>query len=234
MAGTEALLFFVIVPVVAFAADFLLLRGAYEAAQRDLASRGLPAPASRVYVVMAYGAFPVVLGLVLWTLSSSLTPGIDSGSSTALLDLQALVVWAAVAYGVAATVTSLSWSFVLRRRMTGVLGSDFGRILPLAVVSFTGTIFALVLGFLVLGYVGTAVDGGLIPTPSSVVAAVSALQAYAVATFGFLAGALASNRVRDLGLRGFQRAVLLAVAGEVPALFGLVLAFLAIGALYPP
>jgi len=62
---------------------------------------------------------------------------------------------------------------------------------------------------------------------------VSSLQAYAVATLGFLAGALASNRVKDLSLRGFQRAVLFAAAGEFPALLGLVGSFLAIRGLYP-
>ncbi len=234
MAGTEALLFFVVVPVLAFAVALLLLRGAYEAAERDLGMRGMATSPSRLYVLVGYGAVPLVLGVVLWTMSVPLTAQVDSGSSAALSDLQSLIVWAAVMYGVAATITSLSWATVLRARMAGAMGTDFGRILPVAVISFTGTIFAILLGFLVFGYVTTAFDNGLIASASSVSSAVAAMQAYAVATLGFLAGAWASNRVRDLSRNGFQRAVLFAVAGEVPALVGLVAAFLAIGALYPP
>jgi hypothetical protein len=111
------------------------------------------------------------------------------------------------------------------------MGTDFGRVMPIAVIPFTGTIFAMVLAFLVLGYVDGAVSQGLIPRVVDVDAAVAALQAYAVATLGFLAGALASNRIRDLSLQGFQRALLVAVAGELPALLGLVWGFLAIGSL---
>ncbi len=234
VAGTEALLFLVVVPVFAFAMDLLLLRGAYETAQRDLSARGIASSPSRVYVLMGYGAFPVVLGIVLWTLSVPVTNRTDAGSSSALADLQSLIVWTSIAYGVAAIITSLARASVLRTRMAGALGTDFGRILPIAVIPFTASIFALVLGFLVLGYVETALDGGLIPAASSVSTAVSSLQAYSVATLGFLAGAVASNRFQDLSESGYQRALLFAVAGELPAVIGLVAAFLAIQGLYPP
>lgn len=231
MAGTEALLFFIVVPIVAWAVEVLVVRGAYETASRDLASRGMPAPTRRMYVLLAYGAVPLVLALPLWLLSKPLTDQIDSGLTPGSAILQPLLAWAAITYGIAVIVTMIARASIVRARFIGLMGTDFGRVLPIWVIPFTGVIFGLVLGFLALGAVDNFVSGSTVFSSAEADAAVAALQAYAVSTLGFLAGALASNRVKDLSIQGFQRAVLFAVAGEVPALLGLVWAFLAIGKL---
>lgn len=231
MAGTEALVFFILVPVVAWVLEVLLIRGANETASRDLASRGAPPPAGRMYVLLAYGAVPLVLGLLLWLISRPLTSKIDSPVTPGSALLQPLVLWAAIAYGTAVMVTMVARAAIVRTRYLGIMGSDFGRVLPLWVIPFSGTIFALLLVFFLLGAVDGFLSGSTVFGSTDVDAVVAALQAYSVATLGYLAGAFASNRIRDLSLRGFQRALGFAVAGEFPAVLGLVWAFLAIARL---
>jgi len=231
VAGTEALLFFVVVPVLAWAAELLVIRGAYEATARDLASRSLSVPTNRVYVVLSYGAVSVFLGLALWALSIPLTGQIDAGTGPGFSHAQSLLIWTAVAYGTAAIVTAAARALMLRARFGALMGHDFGRILPLSVIPHTGTVYALVLGFLVLGAIENYVSGAATLAQANVDGAVASLQAYAIATLGFLAGALASNRIQDLSLRGYQRALLFVAVGELPAVLGLVWAFLAIGKL---
>lgn len=231
MVATEALLLFVVVPVVAWVVEVLVVRGANETASRDLSARGMPVPAARMYVLLAYGAVPLVFGLVLWFLSQPVTQKIDASLTPGSGLLQPLVLWAAIAYGVAVIVTMVARAAIVRARFVGLMGSDFGRILSLWVVPFTGVVFALVLGFLILGSTDNFLRGNTVFASADVDAVVAAMQAYGIATLGFLAGAVASNRVKDLSLQGFQRALGFVVAGEFPALLGLVWAFLAIGKL---
>ncbi len=231
MAGTEAFEFFVVVPIVAWAIELLVIRGAYEEATRDLSSHGVPARPGRMYVLLAYGAFPVATGLFLWFLSKPLTDQLDASTGAAASSLQALLIWAAIAYGAVAITTMAARVVVLRVRFAGVLGQDFGRVLPIWVIPFTGTVFALVLAFLVFGALDNALAGYAVPSSSDANTAVVALQIYAVTTLGYLVGSLLSNRVKDLSASGFGRALTFAVPCELPAVLGLVWAFLAIGAL---
>ncbi len=197
-------------------------------------SRGQTPPFSRFLVVSVYGAVPVLLGLSLWFLSLGFTDVIDRGTSSAYLDASNLALWASVAYAVAACCTVAGQTIVVRARLSSLLGSDFGRVLPISVIPFTDSVFALVLGFLAFGYVSDIADGGVAAAAPAVGSAVAALQAYAVASVAIPVAALVSNRVRDLSARGFGRALAIEEIGELPILLGLVLGFLAIAGLTAP
>ncbi len=234
MDSTLALLVLVVVPTVAWAVALLLLRGRYQDVQRDWLSRGQTPPFSRILVVSVYGAVPVLLGLSLWFLSLGFTDVVDRGTSSAYIDAASLSSWAGVAYAVAACCTISGQTIVVRARLSSLLGSDFGRVLPLSVIPFTGSVFALVLAFLAFGYVSSLAGGGVAAAPSAVGSAIAALQAYAVASVAIPIAAAVSNRVRDLSARGFSRALMIAEIGELPILLGLVMGYLAIAGLAPP
>lgn len=237
MAVLETLLLYVLVPVGVAAVSILLL---YSSAQEIL--RALPTGAipdrgrPRLPVAFALTATPIPLGLVLWVLLSPIAEAIDAGTMNGAADADLLLFWASMAFAFAAACSGASVVLVVRSRMGGFLASDFGRILPLAVIPFTGVVFALVLNFLLAGYLENFLPGGAIPSSplSAILATVSAFQAYTIATLAFPAATLASNRVRDMSQRGLMRAMLLLEIGEVPVLVGLVLGFLAIGALRVP
>ncbi len=195
--------------------------------------RGLTSPPSRFYVIVAYGAMPLILGFFLWVQSLPLTDKLGGVGLPEASGLESMVTWAAVAYAVAAASTSSARAAILGSRLRSLMGSDFGRVLRLSMIPFTSAIFAMVLVFLLFGYVGYAIGSGRVASASAVDAVTAAFQAYAVATLAFPAAALASIRLRDLSRAGFQRALVLQIAGEVPALLGLVWAFLAVGNLYP-
>ncbi len=233
MDSTEILLLLVVVPIVAWAVAVLVLRGRYQDIQRDWMSRGQTPSFSRMLVANVYGAVPVLLGISLWFLSLDFSSAISAGTSQPYIDAANLAFWAGVAYGTSACCTVAGQTLVVRARLSSFLGSDFGRVLPISVIPFTDSIFALVLGFLTFGYISGFVDGGAPASASAVVSAISALQAYAVASLAVPIAAAASNRVRDLSARGFTRALMVAEIGELPILLGLVMGFLAIGGLTP-
>ncbi len=117
------------------------------------------------------------------------------------------------------------------QELSSFLGSDFGRVLPISVIPFTDSVFALVLAFLAFGYIGGIANGAASASPPALGAAVAALQAYALASLAMPIAAAASNRVRDLSARGFSRALLVAELGELPILLGLVMGFMALSGL---
>ncbi len=234
MDSTLALMVLVIVPTVAWAVALLVLRGRYQDVQRDWMSRGQTPPFSRILVVSAYGAVPVLLGLSLWFLSLGFADVIARGTSAAYIDASDLFLWTSVAYAVAACCTVAGQTIVVRSRLSAFLGSDFGRVLPISVIPFTDSVFALVLGFLAFGYINDIAGGSIAAAAPTVGSAVAALQAYAVASIAIPVAAAVSNRVRDLSARGFSRALMIAEIGELPILLGLVMGFLAIAGLSPP
>ncbi len=233
MDSTESLLLLVVVPIVAWAASVLVLRGRYQDVQRDWTSRGQTPPFSRIIVVSAYGVVPVIFGLLLWVSSRSFADGLAGGTIQTALDAQNLFLWAVVANCVAACCTVAGQTFVVRSRMSSFLGSDFGRVLPISVIPFTDSVFALVLAFLAFSYISGVVGGGAAAGTPAVVSAVTALQAYSVASLAIPVTAAVSNRVRDLSARGFMRALMIAEIGELPIILGLVMGFMAIAGLTP-
>lgn len=115
MAGTEALAFFIIVPAIAWVIELLAIRGNYEATSRGLSSGGLSARPGRMYILVTYGLVSVGAGLFLWFLSKPLTDQLEAGTGAGSRSFQALLVWSAIAYGAAATVTAIARIVILRR-----------------------------------------------------------------------------------------------------------------------
>lgn len=238
MAVLEALALLVLVPVGAAVLSILLLYSAAQETLRDLPSGAVPDRGrSRLRTAFALALAPVPLGLVLWVLADPVERAIEAGTLVGTADADRLLVWAAVAFAFATACFGTSMVLCIRSRMGGFLGSDFGRILPVAVTSFTGVVFALLLCFLLLGYLMEFLPSSsaysLAPT-DRVDAAVGAFQAFTVATLAFPAAALASNRVRDMSQRGFLKAVIVMELGELPVVVGLVLGFFALSALHAP
>ena len=235
MAVLETLVLYVFVPVGVAVVASLLMRSAAQETIQSLPSGALPDQGrGRLPVGFALAAAPIPLGLVMWTLVRPIADAIDAGTMVGAADATSLLFWAAVAFAFAAAASGASLTLCTRSRMGNFLGSDFGRVLPVAVIPFTGVVFGLVLNFLLLGYLLDFIPGGAgtaFAAAAPVQAVVSAFQAYTVATLAFPAATLASNRVRDTSQRGFLRAVVLMEAGELPVLLGLIWAFLAIGGL---
>lgn len=231
MDSTQALLLLVVVPIVAWVGMLLLLRGGYQEVQRDWLARGQVPSFSRIIVACVYGAVPVLFGLSLWLLSLSFADLLNAATSSAASDAEQLFLWVSVTTAVAACCTVAGQTIVLRGRLLSYLGSDFGRVLPISVIPFTDMVFALVLAVFAFGYLGGIAQGGTPATPTAVGSAISAFQAYAVASLAIPASAAVSNRVRDLSARGFTRAAMIADLGELPIILGLVMGFLAIAGL---
>ncbi len=233
MDSTQGFLLLVGVPIGAWAVSLLVLRGAYQDVQRDWLSRGQTPPFSRLVIANVYGVVPVLFGLSLWLVSLNFADALNAGTSADLLGASGLFVWACIASAVAGGCTVTGQTLVVRSRLSSYLGSDFGRVLPLSVIPFTGSVFAMVLAFLAFGYVDGVVIGSYIAPSAAVDSAVSALQAYSLACLAIPVTAWVSNRVRDLSGRGFTRALLIEDVGELPLLLGLVLVFLALSGLTP-
>ena len=234
MDSAQAFLLLVVVPIVAWAVALLILRGAYQDAQRDWLSRGQTPPFSRIVVASVYGAVPVLFGLSLWFLSADFADALNGATSPGAVDANGMFLWTCVMSAVAGCCTVAGQTLVLRGRLSSYLGSDYGRVLPLSVIPFTAAVFAVVLGILTFGYLGDMARGNPPAPTSAVEAVVTALQAYAVACLAVPVTAVVSNRVRDLGTRGFTRALLISDVGELPLILGLVMGFLAVGGLSPP
>ncbi|HYM40752.1 MAG TPA: hypothetical protein VEY12_11550 [Thermoplasmata archaeon] len=231
MDSTQTLLLLVVVPVVAWVASLLVLHGAYQEIQRDWLAGGRTPPFSRIVVASVYGAVPVLFGLSLWFLSLPFVDTLNSMTSSAAADAEQLLQWVSVTTAVAACCTVAGQTIVVRGRLSSYLGSDFGRVLPISVIPFTDMVFVLVLAVFAFRYVHGVAQGGIPAGAAAVGSAVSAFQAYAVASVAIPVSAAVSNRGRDLSARGFVRALMIADLGELPVILGLVLGFLAIGGL---
>lgn len=228
MDTTQSLLLLLVLPLAVWAGGLVVLRGAYQEIQRDWLARGQSPPFSRIILASVYGAVPVLFGLSLWFLSLSFTDALNASASPAVPDAQRLLLWAMLASAVAGCCTIAGQTLILRGRLSGFLGSDFGRVLPISVIPFTDSVFALFLAFLAFDYVDRIAYGAAPASAGNIDASVSALQAYAMASLAIPVAAAVSNRVRDLSSRGFMRALAVAEAGELPIIVGLVLGFLAL------
>lgn len=230
--GPLLILTLLVVPVLLYIVSVVLLRARFNAVRDSVPSESLtPRYANRFFVIMGYGAAPVLFGFALLSLSLPYADTLNQPGTGSAGPLGELLVWTAVAFSVAVCATLIGTLLVLHSRMGSFLSSDFRRVLPLAVIPYTASVFAFVVAFLVLRYVGYVLGGGTVAAPDRLSAVVSALQAFAVSMLAMPVGSAVSNRVKDLGLRGFRRAALIADLGEVPMVVGLVWAFLAIGGL---
>jgi hypothetical protein len=229
--STQTLLLLLVVPIAAWVGALLLLRGAFQQVQRDWLARGQTPPFSRIIVACAYGAVPVLFGFALWLVSLSFADRLNVFASPGATDAELLFLWASVTIAVAACCTIAGQTIVLRGRLSSYLGSDFGHVLPISVIPFTDMVFALVLAFFAFRYLDGIAQGGIPASSNAVGSAVTAFQAYTVASLAIPVSAAVSNRVRDLSARGFTRALMIMDLGELPIIVGLVMGFLAIGGL---
>jgi hypothetical protein len=233
MAALEALLFYILLPAgVAVIASILLISGAGETLRGPSAHAFPSQGKGRLPVAIALVAAPIPFGLILWFLAYPVAEAVDGNTLVRASDVGRLVLWASLVFTFAAASSTISLILCIRSRMASFLGSDFGRVLPIAVIPFTGVIFALILDFLLLGYLVDFLPGGpsnSFASAAAVDSAVSAFQAYVVATLAYPVATFVSNRIRDLSTRGFTRALLIMEMGELPVLLGLIWGFLAIG-----
>ena len=192
-----------------------------------------PTPSrGRVVTAGAVATAPVVLGILLWWISQPYPESLEGARGLFAPMEVDLFFTATVAFAWAAVSATLSSTLIFRARMRSVLGADFGRVLPLAVVPFTGVVFALILEFLLLGlFDGQLTTGANSIDITQVDATASAFTAFGVALAAFPVAAWVSNHVRRLSPADYPRALVVMVAGELPALFGLVRVFLALGSL---
>jgi len=232
VAGLQALILLVVVPAFAWAVGLLVLKSARgELAQESAPERAREHSKARILVDFGYSATPVLFGLLLYALARPALDAIDRGSIGTVVRLEPLVFWASFAYAVASCSAIAAQTWIVKSRLRAFLGSEFGRVLPLAVVPATGVVFALILVFLLLAYVDSVLAGFPVASDSALSSAISSFQAFAVGTVAFPVAAGFSNRVRDLNQRGFMRAILIMEVGELPLLIGLVQTFLALGSL---
>lgn len=234
MDPTIALVLPILVPIADWAGAILVLRGRYQGVQRNWMSRGQTPPFVRVLISSVYGAFPVLIGGMMWFMASRLADDLRGIPAQWALDADNLLLWMAIAYAVAASCAIAGQTLVIRGRLSSYLGSDFRHVLPISVVPMTDVVFAFVLGFLAFGYVDYATHGGIPASGSAIASAISSLQAFTVASLAVPVAALASNRIRDLGARGFSRALAVMELGELPIVIGLILGLLAFNSLTTP
>jgi hypothetical protein len=233
VAGIDALLFLVVIPTVGAATAGIVLWRSADATRREFPTDEFSSSTRPVAAAGALAITPAVLGIALWWI---IAPIADTFSGPARYSpSEAVLLYAAmVAYGTAAITSTLSTVLVYHARMRSVLGTDFGRVLPIAVIPLTGVVFALVLNFLLVGILSAELHGSAFVDITSIPSATAAFQAFALAVVAFPVAAWVSNHVKNLSGRGFARALIVMEAGELPVLLGLVLGFLAIEALPMP
>ncbi len=226
MAGIDALLLLVLIPAGAATTAWIVLWRSAEATRRGFPTSGFSSSRGPIATVGAVATVPTVLGMTLWWIVAPIADTFNGPARYA--PSEALLLYAAmVAYGSAAVSSALSAVLIFRARMRSILGTDFGRVLPIAV-------FALVLNFLLVGILSAELHGSAFVDITRIPSATTAFEAFALAVVAFPVAAWVSNHVDDLSGRGFARALIAMEAGELPVLLGLVQGFLAISALRMP
>lgn len=230
MAGLAALVFFLVIPLIASAGAIAAGWAAY-ANLRARADSENPGPKSmgRFIVYPAVVATPVVFGLVLWTLSLSYTGVIDSPTPrVGSVFADVFLFDAGAMFAIVVVVQAVAQAWIGRTRMAQFVGEDFGRVQPILVIPETATVFALVLVFLVLGHVDNFLAGAAVPSAAAMDSVIFSLELYAVGSVALLVGTGLSNQVEDLKGRGLGQALLRQELGIVLLIFLLANAVLAL------
>jgi F0F1-type ATP synthase membrane subunit c/vacuolar-type H+-ATPase subunit K len=230
VAGPDLLVLLVLLPLIAWASSLVALVFLLRASATHLSPQAHKLPPARFAVIHGYGATPVVLGIVLWIVLQPAADRLAISSSPGSQALKGLVLWVAYAYAVSAGAAILARSSVIHARSRLLSGRDYGRVLVFAALPLSAVVFAVIIGFLVK----TVVDGffaGVISSGARIAgSAIPALQAFSIGVLAYPVAAFVSARVHNLSSRGFTRILLILAAGEVPAVFGLLLT---VQALYP-
>ncbi len=229
MAGLEALVFFLVVPLIASVGAIAAGWSAY-ANLRSRADSENPGPESlgRFLVYPAILATPVVFGLVLWILTLPITAAMDSPAGMGAALAGPLLFDAGEMFAIVAVVQVVAQAWIARARMAQFFTEDFARVQTLLVIPETTTVFALTLVFLVLGHIEDMVTGLSFPTAVSLDSVIFSLGLYEVGSISVLLGAALSNQVEDLKGRGLVRALLRQEIGVVVPILLLAGALLAL------
>ncbi len=210
MAGLEALLLFVVVPLIASAGAIAAGWAAYSnlRARADSENPG-PKSMGKFIVYPPVVATPVVFGLVLWILSFPIAATIDSPTPhIGAVFAGPLLFDAGIMFATVAVVQAIAQAWIARSRMAQFVGEDFGRVQPLLVVPETATIFALTLVFLVLGRIEDLLAGSSSPSGVALDSVIYSLGLYGVGSVALLVGTGLANQIEDLKGRGFGQALL--------------------------
>src|SRR5712692_7993649 len=229
----DALLVLVLIPAAAAVIAWIVLMQSALATRRELSANRVSSAMRPIVIACAVVAAPVVLGVVLWWIVAPIVdtfygPERYAPSEAVLLDA------ATVAYGCAALSSTLSAVLVFRGRMRAMLSTDLGRVLPVALIAFTGVVFAQVIGIRLVAVLSAQLHGLVIIDITTIPSATTAFQAFTLALVAFPVAAWFSNKVKYLSGRGFALALIVMEAGEIPVLLGLVQSLLAIEALRGP
>jgi len=171
---------------------------------------------ARILVDFGYSATPVLFGLLLYALA------VPRSTPSIAAPLEPLSAWSLWCSGPRSLMRSprvppsRAQTWIVKSRLRAFLGSEFGRVLPLAVCRATGVVFALTWCSCFSPMWTSVLAGFPVASDSALSSAISSFQAFAVGTVAFPVAAGFSNRVRDLNQRGFMRAILIMEVGELP------------------
>ncbi len=229
MADLLLTLLFLGVPLLAGVVGSLLVLSAYsdlqsppeEAEPTSLARARLP-----VFFVIV--SVPFFFGLAYWLTLA----GIESGYGVLQGSAYEVVLWIAASFSAVAMIAVASQTWLARSRLRGFISADFGRILPVMVISETSVVFAMVLCFLALARVP---DFLAIPPALSSDAAGEIILVFQVYTFAALFNLLGvglSLRVREIStVQGFIRMMRPAELAPTASVIALVWGYLQLRAL---
>jgi len=221
VAVEELLLYFLIVPAIAYAgAAFWVRRAARKNAEQELGFLRRPGVLSRFLVFSVLFFVPVVFGAVVLPQVLRIPEGTNE-------DLVVRALGAAWATASLLTVFSQAW-IVVRRRDQAFQGPGFARVLILCVIPVAIMDFMLLADLIISGRADSPRGGPPLSDP----AAAALILGIEFVSIGSISGPLAaflSNRVQSLEPGRFSRALLLGITGAVPAVVCLVLALRAIG-----
>lgn len=187
----------------------------------------------RLGVAGAVVAAPSVFGLLFWWVSQPYPDSLEGPILYAPMEVGLFAV-ATIAIACAAVASTLASTLIFHSRLQNLQGPEFGRILALAGIPLTGVVFAALMFSLLLRIFDGQLTGVNWIDITQVDATRSAFIAFAVSVWAFPVAAWVSNYVRVLSREDLLKSLSVMVAGEIPAVFGLVLGLLALGALYQP
>ncbi len=180
-------------------------------------------------VVMA----PTVFGLLFWWASRAYPASLEGPILFAPIEVD-LFATATIAIACAAIASTLASTLIFHSRLQRVQGPEFRRILALAAIPLTGVAFAVLMSLSLLRIFDGQLTGANWIDITQVDATRSAFIAFSLSVLAFPVAAWVSNHVQVSSPTDLLKALSVMVAGEIPAVFGLVLGLLALGALYQP
>lgn len=219
VAVEELLLYFLIVPALAYAGAAAWLRWTMRRiAEHQLGFLRGRETNMRFLVFAAYLSTSIVFGVVIFV---QLMRAQESAESDVVIR------WLGITYGAASVLTIASQAWIVVRRKATAYREYFARVLVLTVLPETTVLFTLVVAFLLAGVLRHPLTGG------DADALVRACQLMLIGSLGAPLAAFFANRPLSLEsepmkLAGFSKAVSFAVFGSAVSALCMALAFLQI------